>query len=74
VIFAYLADVFILTEYRGSGLSKSLMKFILDFAPYKKMKRILLRTRDAHGLYAQYGFKPLADPAALMEFQPSETN
>lgn len=74
VIFGYLADVFIVPEHRGKGLSKTLMDFIMNHEPYKRLKRILLRTRDAHGLYAQCGFKPLSEPGALMEIQPSDLN
>ncbi len=65
--FAYLADVFILPAYRGRGLSKWLMSVIVEQPELKLAKRILLATRDAHGLYAQYGFQPLAKPDLYME-------
>lgn len=66
--FGYLADVFVDEAYRGKGLSKKLMEFILSFEELKLLRRMILATRDAHGLYAQYGFKPLALPDRFMEF------
>jgi len=56
--FAYLADVFILEEHRGKGLSKVLLEFIFAY-PGVKGCRFMLATKDAHGLYAKYGFKIL---------------
>lgn len=70
--FGYLADVFVLSDYRGLGLSKKLMHFIMSYPLYKNFRRFLLATRDAHGLYAKFGFKPLADPARMMEVKPFE--
>ena len=57
--FAYLADVFVLDEYRGKGLSKWLMQTIINYPTLQHLRRFMLATKDAHGLYAQYGFKPL---------------
>ncbi|RTL57153.1 MAG: N-acetyltransferase [Sphingobacteriales bacterium] len=57
--FAYLADVFIDEAYRGKGLSKWLMEEILSHPELQGLRRMMLATRDAHGLYAQYGFVPL---------------
>lgn len=57
--FAYLADVFIIEEYRGRGLSKWLMEIIMAHPELQVLRRILLATRDAHGLYAKFGFTPL---------------
>lgn len=57
--FAYLADVFIDEAYRGKGLSKWLMEEILSHPELQGLRRMMLATRDAHGLYAQYGFIPL---------------
>jgi len=65
--FAYLADVYVLEEHRGKGLSKWMMQTILAHPSLQGLRRILLATRDAHGLYAQYGFKPLARPESMME-------
>ena len=65
--FAYIADVFILENYRGQGLSKQLMAFILEQSDLQNLKRWLLATRDAHGLYAQFGFAPLSNPEMWMD-------
>jgi GNAT superfamily N-acetyltransferase len=55
--FGYLADVFIDKDYRGKGLSKELMKFIMEQYVIKKLRRFMLATLDAHSLYAQFGFE-----------------
>lgn len=65
--FGYLADVFIDPAYRGKGLSKKLMSFIFSRNELKRLRRIVLATRDAHGLYEQYEFKSLARPERFME-------
>ena len=65
--YAYLADVFILDEHRGQGLSKILIKEILAHPELQGLRRIVLATRDAHGLYEQFGFKALANPTIFME-------
>jgi GNAT superfamily N-acetyltransferase len=65
--FAYLADVFVLPEYRGRGLAKWLMECIMAHPELQGLRRWLLVTRDAHGLYEKFGFKPLARPERLME-------
>lgn len=69
--FAYLADVYILPEYRGAGLSKALMKAIVEHPDLQGLRRMVLATKDAHGLYQQFGFKALAQPDLFMEvWQP----
>lgn len=65
--FAYIADVFILENHRGQGLSKQLMAFILEQPDLQNLKRWLLATRDAHGLYAQFGFTSLSNPETWMD-------
>jgi GNAT superfamily N-acetyltransferase len=64
--FAYLADVFVLAPHRGKGLSKRLMTFIQAHPDLQGLRRWLLATRDAHALYAQFGFVPPV-PGRLME-------
>jgi GNAT superfamily N-acetyltransferase len=64
--FAYLADVYVLEEHRGKGLGKWIVETILAHPSLQGLRRILLATRDAHGLYAPFGFKPLATPETLM--------
>ena len=66
VRFGYLADVFIIEEYRGKGLSKWLMKCILNNPELKNIKTWMLATRDAHGLYSKFGFTPLDQPKKYM--------
>lgn len=65
--FAWLADVFILEEYRGKGYSKKLLQTILGFPELKNMKRWILATKDAHKLYSKFGFQPLNGPERFME-------
>lgn len=62
--FAYLADVFILESHRGQGLSKWLMQCIHEYPQTKGLRRWLLTTKDAHGLYAQFGWQLLNDDMA----------
>jgi GNAT superfamily N-acetyltransferase len=64
---AYLADVFILPEHRGKGLSKLLMKNIMAHPQLQGLRRWILATKDAHGLYAQFGWKPLSKPESWMQ-------
>lgn len=65
--FAYLADVYILEAHRGKGLSKWLMEVITTHPLLHKLRRLMLATKDAHGLYEQYGFTPLSKPERWME-------
>ena len=65
--FAYLADVFVLPEFRGRGLSKWMMRFILAHPELQGLRRWSLATRDAHKLYQQFGFRPLTAPEVWME-------
>ena len=65
--FAYLADVYVLEEHRGQGLSKLLMAAIVDHPDTQGLRRWLLATRDAHGLYRGFGFTPLSAPERFME-------
>ena len=65
--FAYLCDVFVVEKYRGRGLSKWLMETILAHPELQGLRRWLLATADAHGLYGQFGFAALDSPAIFME-------
>jgi GNAT superfamily N-acetyltransferase len=69
---AYLADVFLISEYRGRGLSKWLMEAILGHPDLRGLKRWMLHTLDAHGLYEQYGWRAAAKPETYLEiFNPA---
>jgi len=70
--FGYLADVFVIEEYRGRGLSKWLMEVIMNHPGLQGLRRWLLATKDAHGLYAQFGFTPLDKPERIMGMKPFE--
>lgn len=65
--FAYLADVYILEPHRGQGLSKRLMEYVLAHPDLQGLRRFMLATRDAHGLYRTFGFTPLNDASRIME-------
>ena len=65
--FAYLADVFILPAHRGLGLGKRLMAAVMAHPELQGLRRFMLATRDAHGLYRQFGFQDLKHPQILME-------
>lgn len=65
--FAYLADVFVVEAHQGKGLSKLLMAAILDHPDLQGLRRMVLATGDAHGLYQQFGFTALAAPEVYME-------
>ena len=64
--FAYLADVFVLEAHRGKGLSKALMREIRGHPDLQGLRRWMLATRDAHGLYRQFGFEVVKDSSNLM--------
>ena len=65
--FAWLCDVFVEPELRGKNLGKWLLAAVLAHPQLQGLRRWVLATRDAHGLYAQSGFTPLADPGRWME-------
>ncbi len=65
--FAYVGDVFVLSEYRGRGVSKMLMEAIIEHPDLQGLRRWLLATRDAHGLYEQFEFSALKFPERWME-------
>ena len=65
--FAYLCDVFVIENKRGRGLSKWLMETILAHPELQNLRRWLLATKDAHGLYSQFDFTPLDAPEVFMQ-------
>lgn len=64
---AFLSDVFVLPEYRGRGLSTWLMECIISHSELQGLRRWMLATRDAHGLYEKFGFRSLKRPEIFME-------
>jgi len=66
-VFAYLADVFVLPDYRKKGLSKWLMQTIMAHPDLQGLRRWSLATADAHGLYAQFGFTEINNPERWMQ-------
>lgn len=64
---AYLGDVFVLESHRGRGLSKWMMECIMQHPALQGLRRWILVTRDAHGLYSQFGFTPVKAPERYME-------
>ena len=65
--FAYLADVFVLEEFRGRGVASRLMEAIVGHPELQGLRRWALVTRDAHRLYEKFGFRPVAKPERHME-------
>lgn len=65
--FAYVGDVFVLTEFRGRGISKALMQAMVDHPRLQGLRRWVLATKDAHGLYEQFEFSELRFPERWME-------
>lgn len=65
--FGYLADVYVTEPHRGRGLSKKMMELVLDQEWVKRLRRIMLATRDAQELYRKYGFENCARPERMME-------
>lgn len=64
---AYLADVFVLKEFRSQGLSKWLMEIIMNHPKLQGLRRWVLLTQDAHELYKKFGWKTIANPERWME-------
>ncbi len=70
--FAYLADVFVLEAHRGQGISKIIMDAYVEHPDLQGLRRQMLATSDAHGLYKKYGFEPINQPEILMQKQNPE--
>jgi GNAT superfamily N-acetyltransferase len=65
--FAYLADVYVLEEHRGAGLSRRLLEALFAHPELQGLRRWMLVTRDAHGVYEKFGFTALAHADRVME-------
>jgi GNAT superfamily N-acetyltransferase len=64
--FAYIADVLVIPAHRGRGVGRLLIQSILEHEDLQGLRRFLLATKDAHGLYAKFGFQQLAEPENYM--------
>ena len=73
-VFAYLMDVFVLPAFRGRGIAKVLVRAVLDHPELQNLRIRLLATRDAHGLYEQFGFRALKDPDRWMAIHDLESD
>jgi GNAT superfamily N-acetyltransferase len=71
--FAYLADVFVSPGERGKGLGRWLIEVVVSDPDFSAIRRFVLSTLDAHGLYEQFGWMPLAEPGRWMERFNGET-
>lgn len=65
--FAYLGDVFVIDKYRGKGISKLLMEAVSCHSDLQGLRRFMLATSDAHGLYSKFGFVSVENPEILMQ-------
>ena len=65
--FGWFADFYVLPEYRGQGISKKMLSHLLEQPWSKRLRRKMLNTRDAHGLYRQFQFTDLANPSGILE-------
>lgn len=65
--FGYLADVFVLPEFRRRGISRRLMQAVMAHPDTQGLRRLMLATRDAHDLYTSFGFQPVLDAKPLMQ-------
>jgi len=70
--FAYLGDVFVLEDWRGKGLGLWVSQCLVEHPRLRGLRRWMLATLDAHGVYAKLGFKPLDDPSAIMTMHDPE--
>jgi len=66
-VFAYVGDVFVIESHRGRGVSKMLMKAMMEHPSLQGLRRWMLLTSDAHDLYRQFGFTGIANPEKHME-------
>ena len=69
---AWIADLFVVSEHRGKGLGKRLVQAALDHPELRPMRRWMLGTADAHGLYERFGFDRVAEGSRLMVLESAE--
>ncbi len=64
--FAWLCDVYVSEAHRGKGIARAMVAFALNHPDHQNLRRWLLATKDAHGVYASLGFEPLQEPERWM--------
>ena len=70
--FAYLCDVYVLEAHRGRGLAKRMVAYAMARPDIGSLRRLMLLTQDAHGLYERFGFRPTATPERVMEIRRAD--
>lgn len=68
--FAYLCDVIVDSDHRGNGIGRAMVRFALDHPDFQVLRKWILATRDAHGVYQSVGFEPLDHPERWMIHRP----
>jgi GNAT superfamily N-acetyltransferase len=71
VTFAWVADVYVDEKHRGKGIARAMVRFALEHPEHREIRRWVLRTRDAHGVYAALGFGPYEEPESFMQLRPT---
>ena len=74
VTFAWVADVYVDESHRGKGIARAMVRFALNHPEHREIRRWVLRTRDAHGVYAALGFGPYDDPETFMQLRPTNAD
>ncbi len=72
--FAYICDVIVDETHRGKGIGKAMIRFVLEHPEHQGLRRWILATKDAHGVYADVGFQPLVMPERWMVYLPDTTS
>lgn len=69
--FGWVCDVFVLESHQGQGIARAMVRALMDHPSVATVRRFMLATRDAHGVYAELGFTPLSTPERWMECRPT---
>ena len=72
--FAYISDVYVDERYRGHGLGQQLVEYIVNHESLTDVYQLMLSTRDAHSLFATFGFQPLSTPQRLLALRRERSN
>jgi GNAT superfamily N-acetyltransferase len=71
VSFAWVADVYVDAAHRGKGIARAMVRFAVEHDEHREVRKWVLRTRDAHGVYSALGFGPCEEPETFMELRPT---